>query len=333
MGTGKKSHPKRTPEVTPESEHLVGVSVAELAAIYALDRVKGFGPQKYKQLAEGGIDFTSVLDDPASLPIKGKRGETFREQLREITPAVRSECRELANRQIATAHRLGARILTYRSPGYPRNLYVSNNPSPVLYVRGAEEVLASECTVGCVGSRAIRPPYTNLQATFARVAASRGVAVVSGFALGGDSVAHAAARKAGGYTICCMPSGLDRPFPPENREIWDEFLTYEGAVFVSDFSFGTGASSVTLRKRNKLIVAFSRGVVVGQSAKKGGAMNAYRLAREQKKPVATFKADGHDDTSGNALIVDERNEGDAVFSVNPESEGYVAWLRKLCSSM
>ena len=62
---------------------------------------------------------------------------------------------------------------------------------------------------------------------------------------------------------------------------------------MSELGFGVRASALTLRKRNKLIVAFARGVLVAQSAKDGGAMNAYRFAVEQKKPVATFAAGRH----------------------------------------
>src|SRR6185503_14852705 len=98
--------------------------------------------------------------------------------------------------------------------------------------------------------------------------------------------------------------GLDLSFPPENRSLWNELLEYERAVFVSEFPFGRRAASLTLRKRNRLIVAFARGVLVSQSAKDGGAMNAYRFALDQKKPVATFAPDGSADTSGNALIAE-----------------------------
>ena len=87
----------------------------------------------------------------------------------------------------------------------------------------------------------------------------RRIHIVSGFALGADTIGHEEAWKAGGKTICVMPGGLDRPFPPENRRLWDEFLRYPGAAFVSELGFGVRASALTLRKRNKLIVSFARG--------------------------------------------------------------------------
>jgi predicted Rossmann fold nucleotide-binding protein DprA/Smf involved in DNA uptake len=74
------------------------------------------------------------------------------------------------------------------------------------------------------------------------------------------------------------------------------------AVAVSEFPFGTLASKLTLRKRNKLIVAFARGVLLSQTSSDGGAMNAYRFASEQHKPIATFAGDGTNRTSGNEQI-------------------------------
>ena len=106
---------------------------------------------------------------------------------------------------------------------------------------------------------------------------------MSGFAVGADSIGHRAARDASGRTVCVMPCGLDNLFPPENRTLWEELLDYPGAAFVSEFGFGRRASALLLRKRNKLIAAFSQGVLVAQSSYGGGAMNAYRFAREQKK--------------------------------------------------
>ena len=89
------------------------------------------------------------------------------------------------------------------------------------------------------------------------------------------------------------------------------------------------ASSLTLRKRNKLIAALAKGVLISQSSVKGGAMNTYRFAREQKKPVATFIGDGNEDTSGNNLITQEIKSADTVFDLTNNEEAFKTWLSKL----
>ncbi len=318
------------PTVHESMEGAVGVSVDELSALIALGAVKNLGPQKFKEMHEAGLDAATVLRDPTCLPTKGKRGDELRGAVASMTPAERELALDRATRAIAKAFELRARILTYRSESYPPSVYASNNPVEALYVLGPTATLA-RLAVACVGSREIRAPYADAHAGFARVAVGERIAVVSGFATGADRIGHEAAWAAGGETVCIMPCGLDRPFPPENRDLWTKFLQSDRAAFVSEFPFGTGASSLTLRKRNKLIVAFAAGVLVSQSSAKGGAMNAFRFAVEQKKPVATFEPDDTDTTSGNRAIGEETKVPTRRLPVGDEA-AMIAWLRTLSSS-
>jgi DNA protecting protein DprA len=305
-----------------------------LTDLYVLDSLKGFGPQKFKALHDAKVRPTNVLQNPRLLPIEGRNGDKLRDLIAATPSKTYAECRARAERQLEAARKARASILTYDHPQYPRNLLHSGHPVPILYARGNPTVLLNRQTVACVGSRKLRAPYDDLHREFAQNACKNRFAVVSGFALGADTAGHEAAQSVRGQTICVMPGGLDRPFPPENRPLWNQFLEYEGAVFVSEFPFGTAASALTLRKRNKVIVALSLGVLVSQSSSKGGAMNAFRFAVEQKKSVATFKADGADDTSGNSEIGLESKVPTVVFSwESDQADRYNKWLRQLSSSI
>jgi DNA protecting protein DprA len=311
-----------------------------LGSIILLESIKGFGPQKFRDFYEAGLSPREVAERPELLPTRGKRGDSFRAELARLTVEDKDLALRRAARQIVRACEHEAYILTLDDPLYPRNVRESNTPVPILYVRGALDVLGNEQAVACVGSRGIRPPYDHLHALFADTAVAEGFTVVSGFALGADVIGHRAAVEAGGRTIAVMPSGLDRPFPPENREVWDQFLAYRGAAFVSEFPFGTAAASLTLRKRNKLIVAFAKGVLVSQSSVTGGAMNAYRFALEQRKPVVTFAADGESDSTGNEFITKEAQtkqtrlaELSCWLPAQPDPSRWHLWLRELSSSI
>lgn len=336
--TRGRHHPIRrkkvaeAPVIDKDMESSVGVTLDDLTSLYVLETLRGFGPQKFKEVHRSKVQPGEVIRYPECLPITGKRGDAFRSDIGDISEEVREECRRRAAHQIYAAYRHKAYILTYDHPAYPRNVYESNLPIPVLYVRGPLDALQKRKAVACVGSRGIRPPYSELHADFARVACKAGFAIISGFALGADTIGHETAFKSGGVTICVMPGGLERPFPPENKDLWEDLLAYGSAAFVSEFPFGIRASSLTLRKRNKLIVSFSLGVLIGQSSVTGGAMNAYRFAREQRKPVATFPEDGAKDTSGNALVARERELLDAVFPDKTDIRAYEQWLQGLYSS-
>ena len=325
-------------------EQRVGIAPDELADLLALDAVKGFGPQKFKELHEAGVSPAAVLAEPQRLPLTGKTGDKFRHALGALSEEDRWLAYARAVRQLLRAQEHEARIVTYADRSYPPNVYASNNPIPVLYVRGNSDLLGQVDAVAGVGSRKTDAPYSERHYEFATHAVGRGFLIASGFADGADSIGHRAARDAGGRTTLVMPSGLDRPFPPENNELWGEMLQYGGAVIVSEFPFGTAASALTLRKRNKLIVAFARGVMLSQTSAKGGAMNAYRFAMEQRKPVATFADDGTERTSGNRAIAHGETRqprledaasanGPAVFPADRAApEQWDAWLQRLSSS-
>jgi DNA processing protein len=310
-------------------EERLHLEADDLAAVLTVEAVKGFGPQKFRELYESGITPAEVIASPSRLAVKGSRGEAFRHALAAVTDDEMRQHRARAVRQMVRAHQNGAVILTYSSSSYPQNVWRSNNPVPVLYVKGELSVLSGTQAVACVGSRGTSGKYAARHHDFAAYAASHGFTIVSGFALGADTIGHTAAWEAGGKTLCVMPGGLDRPFPPENRRLWNSLVRYPGATMVSEFPFGTAASALTLRKRNKLIVAASRGVLVSQSSAKGGAMNAYRFALEQRKPVATFESDGTDQTSGNELILINNPSGSVFPADRDDKDAWERWLHTL----
>ena len=302
-----------------------------LGALYVLERVAGFGPVKFREMHDAGVDPRAAIEHPERLPFRGRTGDKLRAALSTLSAADVAAGRSRAIDQLERARECPASILVHGDPEYPQRVYDSNDPVPVLYVRGDPAIWVGSGSIAVVGSRKTRDPYASSARRFAATAARRGMVVVSGFAMGADSIGHRAAREAGGRTICVMPCGLDKVFPPENRSLWEELLGYAGAVFVSEFGFGQRASSLLLRKRNKLIVAFAQGVLVAQSATRGGAMNAYRFGRDQKKPVATFRADESTDTTGNAAISKGTATRDVTFEVTADGPTYETWLAGLSS--
>ena len=322
---------REEPEVSPSVER--GPTADRLGALYVLERVAGFGPVKFREMHGAGVDPRAAIENPDRLPFPGRTGDKLRAAIRVLSDSDVEAGRSRAVDQLERARESSASILVQGDPQYPKSVYNSNNPVPVLYVRGDPAIWAGSGAVAVVGSRSTRDPYASCARVFAAHAARRGMVVVSGFAIGADSIGHKAARDAEGHTICVMPCGLDKVFPPENRRLWEELLAYERAAFVSQFGFGQRASSLMLRKRNKLIVAFSQGVLIVQSAADGGAMNAYRFGREQKKPVATFRADGSPQTTGNAVIAESTGTRNITFDVTADGPTYQGWLDGLSSSI
>ncbi len=305
-----------------------------LADVFLLNSVKGFGPVKFRDLFNSGISPQVAIHSPSRMKLAGKVAAKIRNQLIHYPRDTYHEIRLRAERQLELAEKHGVSMVSYGNREYPEQIFLSNNPVPILFVRGNTSVLSNKRTVACVGSRKIRSPYSELHSEFVRIASREGFAIVSGFALGADTIGHEEALDHGGKTICVMPNGLDRPFPPENRELWERVISHPRGVVISEYPLGMRASSLTLRKRNKLIVACSLGVLISQSGKKGGSLNAFRFAIEQRKPIATFivPSDIGKDSLGNSMICDSvKGNVTAFYDDDDREEGYNRWLQRLLS--
>ena len=110
----------------------VGITIDELAVIYLLDSVKYLGPQAFKELHEAGYRPLDACKKPEVLPTTGKRGDKIRQQLTLEVEKDQQIFQDRAVRQILAAHKHDAHILTYHHASYPRNVYISNYPAPVL---------------------------------------------------------------------------------------------------------------------------------------------------------------------------------------------------------
>jgi DNA processing protein len=313
-------------------EKAAGIARRDLEALLILDQVKGFGPAAFRALTESKISPERVIQDPSLLPLAGRRAESIREKIGSLSVREFELARERSARQIERAAETSVRILTHASKDYPRNLYESNNPVPLLYAAGDLRLLRHREVVACVGSRKTRPRYLEQLRRFVSLAVDHQWIVASGFANGADTTAHEAAVASHGGTVLVMPSGLDIPFPPENKGLWAAWQGREGIAMISEFPLGTKASALTLRKRNKTIVGVSLMVLVAQTGRKGGTMNSYRFAVEQKKPVLTFAPDGLADTDGNRLIGEEEGGRLDVYLSDPKYVRQAArWIEQSSS--
>ena len=303
----------------------------QIADWHLLCSVRGLGPVAAGAVHSAGLTAAEVIEDPSRFPLKGKRAASVVKSIGALTGRDREASLSFAENQLVRAADCGVTIIGYEDVDYPPLVRDSNNPIPILWARGNLSILRSNRAIACVGSRQIRRPYSDLQESFVETAVHEDFVIVSGFAMGADSIGHRRALQAGGSTICVMPCGADRVFPPENRDLWQQLLDSGRAVFVSEFALGRGAEKLTLRKRNKLIVAAAQGVLVAQSSCSGGAMNAFRAGLEQKKPIATFDPDGTGDTSGNEEIKSANGRGTSTFPVKPATPEYRQWLTALSS--
>ena len=167
-------------------------------------------------------------------------------------------------------------------PAYPEMLRETEDAPVVLYMKGS--VLPQDrYSIAIVGSRTMTDYGASIAERFSRDLVTMGFTVVSGMARGIDSLAHKAALKAGGKTIAVLGSGVDVPYPPENKTLMDK-IAYAGCV-MSEFPPGTPPEKENFPRRNRLISGLSLGVLVVEAAASSGALITARYANDQGKTV------------------------------------------------
>jgi len=214
-----------------------------------------------------------------------------------------AEAERWADEQLSRAQRASARIVTIWDPEYPRVLQRIYDPPPLLFVQGAFET-ADERSIAVIGTRNPTPYGNRMASLLAGGLAERGFTVVSGLARGIDTVAHSAALRAGGRTIAVIGSGLDVPYPPENREL-SERIAGQGAV-VSEYPMRTQPDAVNFPRRNRIVSGLALGTVVVETGVDGGAMITAAMALDQDREVFAVPGPVSDKRpSGTHLLIRE----------------------------
>lgn len=179
------------------------------------------------------------------------------------------------------------RVLLRGRPEYPAALLDLPDPPDRLHVRGAGWPLPR--AVALVGSRAASPYGLTRTAELAADLARLGFTVVSGLAHGVDAAAHRAALACGGATIAVLPAGLDSVTPVAHGSLAREIAS-RGAL-VSEHPRGTPTHRGSFVRRNRLIAALARAVVVVEAAERSGTLSTAAAARRIGRPVLAVPGD------------------------------------------
>ncbi|OGI63494.1 DNA protecting protein DprA [Candidatus Nomurabacteria bacterium RIFCSPLOWO2_01_FULL_41_21] len=112
------------------------------------------------------------------------------------------------------------------------------------------------------------------------------IIIVSGFAMGIDTIAHKSAMKAGLKTIAFPGSGLSSEaiFPKVNVNLIKEVVEGSGCL-ISEFEPDFKATQWCFPLRNRLMAGFSRAVLIIEGEEKSGTMITARLATEYNRDV------------------------------------------------
>lgn len=181
-------------------------------------------------------------------------------------------------------------LVTLADPDYPRSLLQLADAPALLYAEG-DRGLLQRPALAIVGSRhATRQGEQNARA-FALELGRAGWCIVSGLAAGIDAAAHRGALAAGSGTVALLGTGPDTVYPAANRPLAAS-IAQEG-LLLTEYAVGTAPLARNFPRRNRLIAALARGVLVVEAALRSGSLITARLAAEMGRDVFAIPGSIH----------------------------------------
>lgn len=174
-------------------------------------------------------------------------------------------------------------VLTLQDGAYPKLLKEISDPPGVLFIRG-QLTSDDELALSVVGSRRITPYGRRATEELVRPLVLEGMTIVSGLALGVDSVAHKVALSSGGRTIAVLGCGLDQIYPASHKQLADQIVDGRGAV-ISEYPPKTPSYPSNFPVRNRIIAGLSLGVVVVEAALESGSLLTAKSALDYNREV------------------------------------------------
>ncbi len=166
----------------------------------------------------------------------------------------------------------------------PKLIGIQPAPKRIHYRGNNFNNILQRPTLTVVGSR--RPTSYGIAVTeqLVKQAGPYGITILSGLALGIDSVAHQAALACGLPTIAIMPAGLDTIAPASHRNLAEAIVAAGGAL-VSEYPLGHPVYKQNFVARDRLMAAFGYAVLITEAAAKSGTMHTASFALDIGRPV------------------------------------------------
>ena len=194
----------------------------------------------------------------------------------------RTAARQAAEAALEWEMRDGCRLMLLRDDDFPEMLTQGITAPPVLFLRGNVQLLHKP-SAAIVGSRHATPQAMRIAKDFGKSLGGQNIPVVSGMASGIDTAAHQGALEAEGGTIAVWGTGIDRIYPPSNKNLAYEIA--EKGLIVSEFPLDTRPFAGNFPRRNRLIAALSQVTLVVEAALESGSLITAKLAAEMGREV------------------------------------------------
>ncbi|MCC7469768.1 MAG: DNA-protecting protein DprA [Bacteroidetes bacterium] len=167
----------------------------------------------------------------------------------------------------------------------PQKLLEISDPPKELYIEG--EMPGNEYKfLSIIGSRKFTSYGKDVCESLIESLKGFPIVIISGLALGIDSIAHESAIKNGLKTIAIPGSGLSEKsiYPRTNFHLSRKILA-SGGCLISEFAPDFKATTWSFPRRNRIMAGLSDAVLLIEAEEKSGTLITARLAMEYNRDV------------------------------------------------
>jgi DNA processing protein len=243
-----------------------------------LHHCRGAGWKTIHRLLEIDPTFSSVFTLPSSalrtrLPLSSQQYTQFFQDLH--SPHIESMIKTYKDKNI--------HVITIFDSEYPPLLKHIYEPPWVLYAKGNTRLLSSFKMISIVGTR--QPTKEGIQSLRQLVPplVANDWVIVSGLAIGIDTLAHEMTIENGGHTIAIIAGGFEHIYPRQNKRLADQLL--DGHLILSEHPPHVRPQKWHFPLRNRIISGISLGTIVVQAKERSGSLITALLALEQGREV------------------------------------------------
>lgn len=193
-------------------------------------------------------------------------------------------------------------VIAYTDPRYPARLRTIEDPPVLLYCLGRLPDMNRRLCVATVGTRTMSEYGQNTAYRVAYELAAADAVVVSGMALGIDSVCACAALEADGSTVAVLGCGISVVYPKEHAKLM-KIIARRGAV-LTEYSPMEHPNGRNFPRRNRIISGLCQGTLIVEGAPGSGALITASLAIAQGRELFALpgKVDENNSEGPNELI-------------------------------
>lgn len=241
--------------------------------------IKGIGNKTISKIDEylnGHIEnFKSIDDNKLKKLIKNRKTYDELRKIKDYEIYMQNLYEEYDKNNV--------KIITRCSSLYPKYLKEIYNSPYVLTCKGDLQLL-NNLSIAIVGSRKASNYGVECAKKFAKELSDINITIISGLALGIDSVSHRNSYNKKGRTIAVLGSSLDYIYPKQNKILFEQIIKNNGLI-VSEYPLYTPPVKGNFPMRNRIISGISRGVLVVEASKRSGSLITADFALDQGRNV------------------------------------------------